>query len=390
MLSLPKEEKWKMICTHEHVTDEQENSFKIKGAPEYFIHSLRENQTIENLQNLQKALKEKDENWVKKLLDLGGLTAIFEVLVGHAEDQKSVDDMKKLEEEDEKKNEEILKQGKVEEEKETKGEDKEDAKSSFYNNVQSECLIIVRILMNTKSGMNAFIVSDKSREMIARSLDSNSEKTKTQVFFLLSTVCVYSEEGFWLSLDVVNNFKTLKREKQRFETIVSIIKKTKLDTDERKILVTSAILFVNTLVSSVQDRRTKKLLKNEFKELELLKIVEELKTNPNITDKISIQLGVFEEEMDYGEEDFDDEEEDQGDIDSLDNPLEILKLIRIQLSGTDAFEHFIAILQYFLIVAGKSNQKEKVENMQVLEGIVKKAINMGEDGSVHESNSLVF
>ena len=92
--------------------------------------------------------------------------------------------------------------------------------------------------------------------------------------------------------------------------------------------------------------------------------------------------------MDYGEEELDDEDEDQGDLDSLDNPLEILKLIRIQLSGTDAFVHFIAILQYFLIVAGKSNQKEKVENMQVLENIVKKAINVGEDGSVQESNSF--
>jgi len=100
-----------------------------------------------------------------------------------------------------------------------------------------------------------------------------------------------------------------------------------------------------------------------------------------------IQLGIFEEEM----EDMDEveapgaEEEEQEDIwENMENPTEILKLIRVQLSGTDAFDHFVNILQYFLIISGKSTEEEKVENMKILESIVKKAITVNDDGSVAE------
>jgi len=80
--------------------------------------------------------------------------------------------------------------------------------------------------------MNAFIKHRKSVEMIAKVMDSENVKTKTQIFFLLATVCVYSEEGFWLTLDIVNHFKILKREKRRFETIVKLLKETPDDTEE--------------------------------------------------------------------------------------------------------------------------------------------------------------
>lgn len=349
MLQLPKEEKWKMILVHEKTIVEQEGSFKIKEAPEFFIHSLRENPTVENLQTLQKTIKRKDEGWVRKILELGCLTVLFEVLVSSTENQLNE---------------------KTEEKKE----------KSFHLNVQSECLHAIRVLMNHKSGMEAFITSEKSVEMISRSLDSSNEKTKTQVFLLLSTVCHYSEEGFFMALDVVNAFKNLKREKTRFETIVQWIKAyepSKLN------FILTCMMFINTLISSTGDKKQKKLLKSEFKSLELIQIVENLKKTEKLDDNLMIQLGVFEEEMDYGEDD-DDEDENQ-DINNLDNPMEILKLIRIQLSGTDAFHHFISILQQFLIISGKSTVQEKIDNMKVLENIIRKAIlNSSNSGSLEE------
>lgn len=84
--------------------------------------------------------------------------------------------------------------------------------------------------------MKAFIKNEKSKEMIARCLESTNVKTRTQIFFLLATVCTYSEEGFWLALDVVNLFKNLKREKVRFETLVKILEETPDDTEENIIL----------------------------------------------------------------------------------------------------------------------------------------------------------
>jgi len=111
----------------------------------------------------------------------------------------------------------------------------------------------------------------------------------------------------------------------------------------------------------------------------MIKIVESLKKTEKIDDNLMIQLGVFEEEMDYGEDD-----EEETFVDNLENPMEILKLIRIQLSGTDAFQHFVSILHHFLIVSGKSSQQEKIENMKVLENIIKKAINSTSSGGIEE------
>lgn len=64
-----------------------QNSFKIKEAPEYFIHCLKESPTIENLQLLCKVVRSKPESWVRKLLDLDGLQTLFEVLANTTEVQ---------------------------------------------------------------------------------------------------------------------------------------------------------------------------------------------------------------------------------------------------------------------------------------------------------------
>ena len=113
-----------------------------------------------------------------------------------------------------------------------------------------------------------------------------------------------------------------------------------------------------------------------------------------------IQIGVFEEEMDETDDD-DGDHDMENNMDNLENPMEILKLIRVQLSGSTAFDHFVNILQYFLIISGKSNESEyvavvkhtnclsnrKCENMKILQDVIKKAIMTSEDGSVAQSLS---
>jgi|SRR5690606_9458944 len=115
-------------------------------------------------------------------------------------------------------------------------------------------------------------------------------------------------------------------------------------------------MFINSLLSSTNDPNTKKLIKKEYQELGVNRIVEKLKNDENIDDHLAIQCGVFEDEMEMEDEQQGDDEEVE--IDNLDNPNEILKLIRIQLSGTDAFDHFINILQLFLIISGRATPEE--------------------------------
>lgn len=193
----------------------------------------------------------------------------------------------------------------------------------------------------------------------------------------------YSEDGFWLALDAINHYKVIKREKQRFYTIINTLLKFR-EWDEDWIMYKIAcMMFINTLISAPPDKATRKQLKREFKDLHMLHIVDQLKQD-DIDDTLMIQLGVFDEEMDDLNDDALDDEEEELNMDSLENPMEILKLIRVQLSGSDAFDHFVNILQYFLIISGKSTDEEKTENMSTLENIIKKAISTNEDGSIAE------
>jgi hypothetical protein len=419
MMSKPIDEKWKLILIHQASMLQQENSFKITGAPEYYIHVLKEAPTRESLQELCKMLKTKPEEWIKKFLDLEGLSTIFAVLVAtseaqaekkrqHAlltasaaqpknkeeeqstenkkEDEENEDDEEKSESEEEKVQEEEKATGPIEDDSattSTMATRSVSAPPDPFDLLQAECIRAFRTLMNTSIGMNAFLKSrDKSVELIARLLDSENLKTKTQVFFLLATICVNSEDGFWLSLDAVNHFKLMKREKTRFHTIVNALH-TRDYNDDTILLMISILMFFNALLSATIDASAKRQLKAEFTELNILSICDTLKAD-DIDDTLMIQIATLEDEMLEVDDNDDVNDAAVQDMDNLENPMEILKLIRLQLSGTNAFEHFVSILQLFLVISSKSNEKEKTNNMATLAKIIKKAINIDEKGKVDE------
>jgi hypothetical protein len=198
-MSKPLEEKWKLILIHQKSMFEQENSFKITGAPEYYIHVLKEAPTRESLQDLCKMLKTKPEEWIKKFLDLDGLTTIFAVLVATSEAQaekkrllaqqsltaKEKEEQAKREEEKRKREEEEAEDDDDEEESEEEEEESavtsneptdinDDTTATTYTRsasappdpfdlLQSDCIRAFRTLMNTNLGMNAFI---KTRDKV--------------------------------------------------------------------------------------------------------------------------------------------------------------------------------------------------------------------------------
>jgi len=261
------------------------------------------------------------------------------------------------------------------------GKPTQSQKEDPYDALQSECVKALRTLMNTNPGMAAFLSNkDKSVLTITKILDSKNIRTKTQIFFLLATVCRF-EDGFWIALDSMNRYKLNRKERFRFQTLVRLLKKKSEITEENVLLKVALVVFINTLINSPQDASLKKQLKKEFVDLKMVEISERLKAQ-DLDDTLTMQLSIFEEEV-QDIEDVDDEEEEV-DLDSLEDPMEILKLIRVQLSGSEAFEHFVKILQYFLIISGKSNEKEKSKNMNTLLNMIKKAVSYSEEGGVEE------
>ncbi|KAL9655773.1 hypothetical protein ABK040_005000 [Willaertia magna] len=410
LMKKPLEEKWKLIKIMEQTKREAEKLHTVKDTPEFYVHKLKEEPTVGTVRDLIQALRVvKNEDWIKKFIDLQGLDAVFQVLIDSSEQQISEqggavreefsDEEEDDDEEEEEKDEDDLDEDLEKKEEEVK-EEKEKPKPKASNKttdtatstatdkedpfdiLQSECIRAIRTLMNTTHGMLAFLRNkEKSVIMITKVLDSKNVKTKTQIYFLLATVARYSEEGFFIALDVQNKYKVDRKEKFRFQTLVRSLKKKIEPTEENIFYKISLIVFINALISSPQDVSLKKQLKKEFVDLDMLEITEKLKAL-DLDDTLGLQLSIFEEESQEVEDL--EEEEEEIDVDSLENPMEMLKLIRVQLGGSEAFQSFIKILQYFLIVSSKSNEREKTKNMGILLNMVKKAVTYKEDGTIEE------
>ncbi|KAF0983572.1 hypothetical protein FDP41_010637 [Naegleria fowleri] len=411
MMMKPLEEKWKLIKIMEQTKKEAEKLHTVKDTPEYITHRLKEEPTVGTVTELISLLKSaKSEDWIKKFLELRGLECLFQILMDSCDqqiqeqggtlreefsDDEDAKDEKEEEEEDEE--DELLEEQdeaatpnnpntpqepQVVETKKIKAiiPPKKNEKDP-YDALQSECVKALRTLMNTNVGLHAFLSNkEKSVLAITKILDSRNTRTKTQIFFLLATICRF-EDGFWIALDSMNKYKLNRKERARFQTLVRLLKKKVEISEENVLLKVSLIVFINALINSPQDIQLKKQLKKEFVDLKMIDISERLKAM-DLDDTLTMQLSIFEEEV-QDIEDIEEDEEDV-DIDSLEDPMQILKLIRVQLSGSEAFDYFVKILQYFLIVSGKSNEKEKSKNMNTLLNMIKKAVAFNEDGGVEE------
>jgi len=175
-----------------------------------------------------------------------------------------------------------------------KVEKKVEVFDTIHNQVQQECIIAIRTLMNHRAGIDAFIKSKRSIPMISRVLETENKKTKQQLFFLLSSCSLYSEDGFFLALEIINHFKLAKKEKNRFDTIVKTLKLLNEVNEQETPLIVAIMMFFNTLLKSVKDVRTKNILKKEFKDLGILLIVEKkLEKEDQLEHHIMIQLSCF-------------------------------------------------------------------------------------------------
>jgi len=120
--------------------------------------------------------------------------------------------------------------------------------------------------MNHRAGIDAFIKSKRSIPMISRVLETENKKTKQQLFFLLSSCSLYSEDGFFLALEIINHFKLAKKkEKNRFDTIVKTLKLLNEVNEQETPLIVAIMMFFNTLLKSVKDVRTKNILKKNLR-----------------------------------------------------------------------------------------------------------------------------
>ncbi|XP_068243484.1 inverted formin-2-like [Palaemon carinicauda] len=154
--------------------------------------------------------------------------------------------------------------------------------------LQLECVLCIKAVMNSKSGLEYIVNNDDYTRKLAKSLDSKNMLVKKQVFELLSALCVYSEKGHLLALDSLNNYRVAKSQRYRFMLVVDELRSAEV-VDYQATLVA----FVNCIIIGADNLQVRNSIRNEFIGLDLLKVLAGLKATDN--DQLSIQLCVFED-----------------------------------------------------------------------------------------------
>ncbi|CAL4065974.1 unnamed protein product, partial [Meganyctiphanes norvegica] len=153
--------------------------------------------------------------------------------------------------------------------------------------LQLECVLCVKAVMNSESGLEHIINSDNYTRKLAKALDSKNMLVKKQVFELLSALCMYSQKGHDLSLDALNNYKVFKKQRYRFQLVLEELREAEVVDYQ-----TTLVAFINCLILGAQHLPTRVALRNEFIGLDLERILKEL---VDIEDEqLNIQIQAFE------------------------------------------------------------------------------------------------
>ncbi|EFC43832.1 diaphanous-related formin [Naegleria gruberi] len=188
-------------------------------------------------------------------------------------------------------------------------------------------------------------------------LTDNKESLKTRVMALelLSLICTFNEQGFWVVLEAFGQCKVEKREPKRFFDIVDGLKNEK---DEK--FKAFCLLLFNSLINTPQDTSIRILLRNELKSLGLDDIVTKLQKDVDSDtikeESLKDQIRAFDEEMmsRFIENDDDEDEEEESnssliDTKSIKDPLQLMKLLTIKLGGSSVgISNLRNILQHLL------------------------------------------
>lgn len=226
--------------------------------------------------------------------------------------------------------------------------------------LQHEILLCLKAILGIEIGMIKFIQEKDAINNLALLLKSTSI-TCSIVCTLLGFICLYSDDGQKLVLASMNYHKLVSREKKRFSTIIDRLEAEK----DNQLLVTSIFILFNSLLSTT-DSTNRSIIQREIIDLGMGKIAKEIQMNYfDLSSELKEQLQVFDKEM----------EEFQLNMKEFGDPEKITKFIYANLSGTDASQCFLNILQ-FLYFQSQNAYKDQsnIEYWKSLNDIIGKSI----------------
>ncbi|EDO35348.1 predicted protein, partial [Nematostella vectensis] len=226
--------------------------------------------------------------------------------------------------------------------------------------LQLECVQCIKAVMNSKAGLTCIIEHGEYSRKLVKALDTDNTMIKKQVFELLSALCLYSEQGYQLAIDALENYKMTKGQRYRFSLIVNELKNAEVVP-----YMSACLAFINTILISTDDFDERVRLRNEFVGLGLLDILTKLRHLDD--DDLAVQIDVFEERR------LDDDDElmlPEGV--NLTSHIDVFHAVFKRVSDKPQGMNLLSILQNFLMIDEESPISDLV--WETIEKLVKKAV----------------
>ncbi|XP_033742495.1 LOW QUALITY PROTEIN: inverted formin-2-like [Pecten maximus] len=279
-----------------------------------FLQWIR-NPTIANLAKLRRSIKGNDRDWMQEFLEFDGLGFLFQCL-------------KKL--------------GEI-------------GGTHFSDMVlRMECIMCIREVVNSQSGLDCLLTLKGRNDNLfgrrfASALETKNLMVKMQVFELLSALCVYSTDGYYLTLDALENYKIFKKLQYRFSLLVNELRTSDLTTYK-----TTIMALINSIIVANERLQDRQRIRNEFIYLGINSTIKSLRIEDD--PDLNLQCDVFDEE--YGADaEAVEEMREAGNV-NISDPEALFKAVYTRVRDTPISSSLLGILYNMFQIESGTTQSE--------------------------------
>uniref|UniRef100_A0A3B1JDD0 Dishevelled associated activator of morphosis 1 n=1 Tax=Astyanax mexicanus TaxID=7994 RepID=A0A3B1JDD0_ASTMX len=329
MFALPAEKKWQIYCSKKK---EQEENKGATSWPEYYIDQINsmaarktvlalekedEEERNKTIESLKTALRTQPMRFVTRFIDQDGLTCILNFL---------------------------------------KNMDYETTESQIHTSL----IGCIKALMNNSQGRAHVLAHSESINIIAQSLATDNIKTKVAI------------------LEAMLHYQKFASERTRFQTLLNDLDRSTGRYRDEVSLKTAIMSFINAVLSQGAGETSLDFrihLRYEFLMLGIQPVIDKLRTHENST--LDRHLEYFE--MLRNEDELALAKRFETVHIDTKSASQVFELIRKKINHTDAFPHFISVLQHCLHMPYKRSGNT-VQYWLLLDRIVQQIVLQNDKG----------
>lgn len=211
----------------------------------------------------------------------------------------------------------------------------------------SEC---ATSLVSTTSGKDFLVHNGEFVSSMAKALETKNIMVKMQIFELLSALCVYSRDGYYLTLDALERYRSWQKLQYRMSLLVNELRTSELTTYK-----TTIMALINSIIFANENIRDRVRLRNEFLALSLDDVLTSLRAEDD--DELLVQCDVFEEELHADTEALDEMKVNSV---NLNDHHSVFLAIYKRVQGTPLNATFLGILHCLLQIESTTSQSESM------------------------------